>query len=82
MMPRGPFDRCREKRESCVAFRVMHEALRRPPTSISAYLLPPGVFRSQPHIMCRNALLPVNDTLPHFSGVPARFGGSDEQVAW
>ena len=49
---------------------------------ISAYLLPPGNFKPQMHIMCKDALLPVKDELPHFAGFPASFGGSDEKVAW
>lgn len=49
---------------------------------ISAYLLPAGSFQPQMHIMCKDALLPVKDALPHYQAFPAAFGGSDEQVAW
>jgi hypothetical protein len=49
---------------------------------VSAYLLPPGQFVPKFHIYCRFALVPVADALPHYADVPARFGGSDEQVAW
>lgn len=49
---------------------------------ISAYLLPPGVFKPKLHIMCKDALLPVKDNLPHFAGFPATLGGSDETVDW
>jgi hypothetical protein len=27
-------------------------------------------------------LLPIKDELPHFKGLPAKFGGSDETLAW
>jgi|RhisoiCoNPM_1038542.scaffolds.fasta_scaffold03509_2 hypothetical protein len=49
---------------------------------ISAYLLPEGRFKPAMHIMCKDALLPVQDALPHYRGFPAAFGGSDEQVDW
>ncbi len=49
---------------------------------VNALLLPPGVFRPPMHINCRYAVLPVKDDLPHFKGFPAKFGGSDETVAW
>ena len=49
---------------------------------ISAYLLPPGVFEPQLHIMCKDALLPVKDNLPHFAGFAASLGGSGEMVDW
>lgn len=49
---------------------------------VSAYLLPPGVFKPQWHVMCRDALIPVQDNLPHFAGFPASFGGNDDQVSW
>ena len=50
--------------------------------SVTAYLLPPGVFRPAFHMQCQHALLPVVDDLPHYKGFPAMFGGSDEQVGW
>ena len=49
---------------------------------ISAYLLPPGVFNPQLHIMCKDALMPIEDGLPHFAGFPAQLGGTDERVDW
>lgn len=49
---------------------------------ISAYLLPEGRFKPAMHIMCKDALLPVKDALPHYRGFPAAFGGIDEQVDW
>jgi hypothetical protein len=50
--------------------------------TITAYLLPAGIFRPTFHIQCQHALLPVADDLPHFKGFPAIFGGSDECVSW
>jgi hypothetical protein len=49
---------------------------------INAYLLPEGLFRPSLHIYCKFARLPVVDALPHFATVPARWGGSDETLAW
>jgi len=49
---------------------------------VNALLLPPGAFRPEMHIQCRYAILPVKDGLPHFKGLPAKFGGSDETVDW
>jgi hypothetical protein len=49
---------------------------------VNAYLLPPGAFRPTAHIYCKFAALPVRDALPHYSTVPARWGGSDELVDW
>ena len=49
---------------------------------VSAQLLPAGAFRPSFHIFCEHARLPVVDDLPHYRGVPAMFGGSDERVAW
>ena len=49
---------------------------------ISAYLLAPETLKPKMHIMCKDALVPVIDDLPHFAGFPASFGGSDERVAW
>lgn len=50
---------------------------------VNAYLLPAGHFNPQFHLQCRYAVLPVKDNLPHFVGVPTRFGGSnDELMNW
>lgn len=51
-------------------------------TGVNAYLLPEGAFRPAAHIYCKFARLPVVDALPHYATVPARWGGSDEQLAW
>lgn len=50
--------------------------------SLSGYLLPKGEFKPQFHVQCQHALLPVVDSLPHYKGFPAAFGGSDELVSW
>lgn len=49
---------------------------------VNGYLLPPGEFTPSFHMHCRFAVLPVRDGLPHFAGLPARFGGSDDEVDW
>jgi len=49
---------------------------------LSAYLLPKGTFAPEFHVQCQHALLPVIDTLPHYKGFPATFGGAEEFVDW
>jgi hypothetical protein len=49
---------------------------------VNAHLLPEGAFRPALHIYCRFARLPVQDGLPHYVGVPARWGGSDDVEHW
>lgn len=49
---------------------------------VSGSLLPPDSFKPQFHIQCRYSRLPVRDELPHFRGLPANFGGTDETVSW
>ena len=49
---------------------------------LNGALLPPEEFHPSFHMHCRYAVLPVRDGLPHYQGRPARFGGSDETVAW
>lgn len=49
---------------------------------VNAYLLPKGAFKPEFHIQCQFAVLPIQDRLPHFKSLPARFGGCDETVAW
>ena len=46
------------------------------------FLLPPGEFRPAFHVQCQFAVRPIVDDLPHYKGMPARFGGSDETVEW
>ena len=50
--------------------------------SITANLLPKGVFQPAFHVQCQHALLPVKDELPHFKDYPAMLGGSDDRVSW
>jgi hypothetical protein len=50
--------------------------------SVSASLLPKGLFKPVFHIQCQFAMRPVKDDLPHFKSFPGAFGGSDEKVEW
>jgi hypothetical protein len=50
--------------------------------TIIGTLLPPDTFHPTFHIQCQHARLPVRDGLPHYKAFPARFGGSDDVVAW
>lgn len=45
-------------------------------------LLPMQRFAPAFHIHCRHAVRPVRDELPHYAGLPAVFGGTEEQVDW
>lgn len=49
---------------------------------VSGFLLPSEMFKPAFHSQCQYAVLPVKDDLPHFKGVPARFGGTDEAIGW
>jgi hypothetical protein len=49
---------------------------------VNGYLLPPESFKPTFHMQCRYAVLPVRDALPHYRGMPARFGGTDDTVNW
>jgi hypothetical protein len=49
---------------------------------VNGYVLPAGEFTPSFHMHCRFAVLPVRDDLPHYAGLPAAFGGSDETVDW
>ncbi|WP_457280965.1 GFA family protein [Polaromonas sp. P5_D5] len=49
---------------------------------VNGSLFQAGTFRPQFHVQCTYALAPIEDELPHFAGLPARFGGSDELVQW
>lgn len=49
---------------------------------VNGYVLPPEEFRPTFHMHCRFAVRPVRDELPHYAGLPERFGGSDETVDW
>ncbi|HEV2110028.1 MAG TPA: GFA family protein [Gammaproteobacteria bacterium] len=49
---------------------------------VKANLLPAAMRKSEFHMQCRYAVLPVKDGLPHYRGVPVIFGGSDEVMEW
>jgi hypothetical protein len=49
---------------------------------VNGFLLPKGRFQPAFHLQCQFAVRPVKDDLPHYKALPARFGGSDETVAW
>ena len=49
---------------------------------VSGFLLPAEGRKPMFHVHCKYAVLPVVDELPHYSGLPASFGGSDERVGW
>jgi hypothetical protein len=49
---------------------------------VNAGLLRDGTFAPAFHLQCRFASLPITDSLPHFKGIPAAFGGSDELMQW
>jgi len=50
--------------------------------SVNAFLLPAGVFQPTAHVQCHHAVAPIADTLPHYAGFPAAFGGDDSRVDW
>jgi hypothetical protein len=49
---------------------------------VNGSLLPGGTFRPEFHMQCKFAREPVRDELPHFKGLPPRFGGSCELMQW
>jgi hypothetical protein len=49
---------------------------------VNGDLLPQGTFTPEFHIQCRYAAVPIEDDLPHYKGIPARFRGSDELMQW
>jgi hypothetical protein len=49
---------------------------------VSGFLLSADMFEPAFHSHCQHAVLAVKDDLPHFKGLPASFGGSDETVRW
>lgn len=74
----------RNPRYHCAACggRLFIEIPSRRMRGVNAFLLPAGEFRPQFHVNCGSAVLPVRDGLPHFTNMPAAFGGSDEEVDW
>jgi hypothetical protein len=71
-------------RQRCAACgtQLMAEVPGADQIGVKANLLPAGMFRPAFHIHCRFAVLPIQDALPHFTGLPAKFGGSDATVDW
>ena len=51
-------------------------------SGVNGELLPQGMFNPEFHIQCRYAAAPIQDDLPHYKGIPARFRGSDELMHW
>ena len=49
--------------------------------SVSPYLLPQEAFKPQCHVNARTLVLPAVDSLPHYKGFPASFGGAEEFLA-
>jgi hypothetical protein len=64
------------------ATRLFVDVLALEVRGVNGYLLPPGELSPSFHMHCRFALLPVRDGLPHYAGLPERFGGTDETVDW
>jgi hypothetical protein len=62
--------------------RLFIDVVGRDLRGVNGYLLPPGEFQPAFHVQCQFAVRPIVDDLPHYKGMPVRFGGSDEMVAW
>jgi hypothetical protein len=73
----SPRTRCKQ----CGTY-LFAEVPNHPVRGVNADLLPAGMFEPAFHIQCRFAARPVLDDLPHYKGVPAHFGGSDELMHW
>jgi Uncharacterized conserved protein len=54
----------------------------RPVRGVNGALFPEGAFVAEYHIQCWFAKKPITDELPHFKGLPVRFGGSGELMQW
>jgi hypothetical protein len=64
---------------SCGA-RLFIDVLEFKVRGVSGALLP--AFVPTFHMHCRYAVRSVRDGLPHYAGMPARFGGTDATVDW
>lgn len=62
--------------------RLFIEIVGRKMVGVNGFYLPAGSFTPQFHVNCRFAIRPVRDDLPHYAGMPAAFGGSDDRVDW
>jgi hypothetical protein len=51
-------------------------------TGVKVNLLPEGVFTPTFHQHCSDAVLPVQDSLPHYISYPPQFGGNGATVPW
>jgi len=69
----------RTKCKQCGTF-LFAEVPGRPVRGVNGELLPQRMFEPQFHIQCRYAAAPIQDDLPHYRDLPARFGGSDELI--
>jgi hypothetical protein len=49
---------------------------------VNGELLPQGTFNPEFHGQCQYATAGIQDDLPHYRAIPARFGGSDELMQW
>ncbi|MEQ1817128.1 MAG: GFA family protein [Terricaulis sp.] len=72
----------RTQRISCAACgtRLYADLPRIKMRGVNGTLLPG--FKPEFHMHCREALAPVRDELPHYSKMPAAFGGEDTLVDW
>jgi len=62
--------------------RLFVDVLRYKIRGVNGALFEAGQFKPQFHVQCRYALHPVQDALPHYEGMPSRFGGCDTTVDW
>jgi hypothetical protein len=76
-LKRNPRYTCRE-----CGTRLFIDVLSRGLRGINGYLLPAGQFKPAFHMNCQFAVRPVVDDLPHYRGLPERFGGSGELIGW
>jgi hypothetical protein len=76
-LKRNPRFTCRE-----CGTRLFIDVLGRNLRGVNGFLLPPGEFQPAFHVQCQFAVRPIVDELPHYKGMPAGFGGSDERVGW
>jgi hypothetical protein len=62
--------------------RLFIEVAGRGLRGVNGFALTSEGFKPQFHVNCRFAVRQIVDGLPHFAGMPASFGGSDDQVDW
>lgn len=49
---------------------------------VNGSLLPAGKFQPTFHNQCKYAVMPVQDDLPHYMGLPPMFGGTGQTAVW